>query len=239
MAEQKKLQEQKMAAEEAASKQNDSVKAAAVDESTAHTENTPSDAAVDGDVDAFDDLMIGKTYTDDEDTSTVGTNKNVGDTGDTEVLAVEDGDNVTTTMELEQTGQNENEGKTKRKRAADANVDDSEAPSTKQAKSVDDTSKANAIAQCVGQETAHLDSDSCPTEVPELNVETASQTVADKDLPEASVRSAFHFLDRGNVKLVASSVARSKVSEVARGGAGESSLALRGYITAADLQTFL
>ena len=51
---------------------------------------------------------------------------------------------------------------------------------------------------------------------------------------EDSVRAAFHFLDRGNGKLAVSPAARG-----AGARAGEPSPPLRGYITAADLQTLL
>lgn len=198
-------------AEAAAAKASEAAKAAAAVEAAGGKNDETSADIVVGDVDAFDDLMIGKTYTDDENTSAVEANNTGSD----------DNDNEDDKVEMEQTQGGDEDSNTKRKRMASENAESIEVqPAKKQALPADDMTNLDNVTQSQDQTAPSCDSDSTPTEAKGGQGERLPQGGDRSDQAPfyESVRAAFHFLDRGS---------------------GKAPAPLRGYITFEELQTLL
>lgn len=262
--EQKRKQEQQKKEEEQTQKEKEKLdreRAETADESKPEQANADDEAAGNaagsgadsaGDVDAFDDLMIGKTYTDDEDTPAPGAvdkGDDCGDGGDggdaSTAPLVANNDTVESAgMETEDAQSvDRKDGGNKRKREMEGKDDSTEAraatpPAKKQATCLDGTSMADVAAQPQQEKAPCADSESSSIEAADREGAVQSQSDSESNPSEDSVRLAFHFLDRGNGKAAASPQIRGSRSH-AGGGAGEPSPPLRGYITGADLQTLL
>jgi hypothetical protein len=217
--EKRQKEERERAEAEAAAKVSKAAKAAVIEKANGNKDEASVDT-VDGDVDAFDDLMIGKTYTDDENTATAETSNTGGDDGP--INPANDNDNEDDEVEMEQSkGGDEDDCCTKRKRAPGENTESVEVqPAKKQAKSVESVSTLDSATQSQDQSAPRLDSDSSPTDAAGGRGERMPHggDGSDQDPFQESLRSAFHFLDRGSGKATAS---------------------LRGYITFEELQTLL